>query len=153
MKKNCVFSFGLLLIIYANISAQTIKVPTTLDSWDTIGGKPIPETYLGKECFLIQKGAIIARGANLRDGIIEADINFPQQRGFPGIIFRIENDINMENFYVRPHQSGNPDATQYTPIFNDYAGWQLYHGEGYSRAFNFKFDQWSRGGRCDGSSR
>lgn len=49
---------------------------------------------------------------------------------------------NFENFYVRPHQSGNPDATQYTPIFNGQAGWQLYHGEGYSKAFTFKFDQW-----------
>lgn len=49
---------------------------------------------------------------------------------------------NFENFYVRPHQSGNPDATQYTPVFNRQAGWQLYHGEGYSKAFTFKFNQW-----------
>ena len=43
---------------------------------------------------------------------------------------------------MRPHQSGNPDATQYTPVFNGNAGWQLYHGEGYSKAIAFKFDQW-----------
>jgi hypothetical protein len=48
----------------------------------------------------------------------------------------------MEHFYVRPHQSGNPDATQYTPIFNGQAGWQLYHGEGYSKAYTFKAGQW-----------
>jgi NADH:ubiquinone oxidoreductase subunit len=36
----------------------------------------------------------------------------------------------------------NPDVTQYTPIFNNQAGWQLYHGEGYSKATPFKFDQW-----------
>jgi len=142
MKKNKVFLISLLLTSCFNLLAQTITVPATLESWDTIGGKPVQETYLGKECFLIQKGAITAKGANLRDGIIEADISFSQQRGFPGFVFRIENDNNMENFYVRPHQSGNPDATQYTPVFNDYAGWQLYHGEGYSKAFNFKFDQW-----------
>jgi hypothetical protein len=144
MKKISLFSASLLLIIYVNTSAQTVKVSITPESWDTIGGKPLRETYLGKECLLIQKGAIIAKGTDLRDGIIEADISFPQQRGFPGFIFRIQDDHNMENFYVRPHQSGNPDATQYTPVFNDYAGWQLYHGEGYSKAFNFKFDQWHR---------
>jgi hypothetical protein len=143
MKKVYFLSTSLLLVIFSSTLAQTINVPSTLDSWDTtFGAKPARETYMGKECLLLQSGAIMVKGADLRDGTIEADISFSQQRGFPGFIFRMQDNNNMENFYVRPHQSGNPDATQYTPIFNGYAGWQLYHGEGYSKAFTFKFDQW-----------
>src|SRR5678816_2301499 len=111
-------------------------------AWDTLGVNPVVETYKGKECFLLKSGAIILKNAELRDGIIEADISFPQQRNFPGFAVRMQDIKNGESFYIRPHQSGNPDATQYTPVFNGQAGWQLYYGEGYSKAFTFKFNSW-----------
>lgn len=142
MKKAYLLTTVFLLIAFNDTVGQTVKVPPTLDMWDTIGTKPIQETYMGKECLLLQSGAIMVKGAELRDGIIEADISFTQQRGFPGILFRMQDRFNSELFYVRPHQSGNPDATQYTPVFNGNAGWQLYYGEGYSKAITFKFDQW-----------
>ena len=142
MKKEYSLTTGFLLILIFSAAAQAVSVPPSPEKWDTLGGLPIRETYLGKECLILQKGAMIFKDAEFRDGIIEADISFPQQRGFPGIIFRMTDRANAEYFYVRPHQSGNPDATQYTPIFNGNAGWQLYHGEGYSKAITFKFDQW-----------
>ena len=142
MKKAYLLATVFLLSVYHDTVCQTVKVPLTLDVWDTIGTKLTQETHMGKECFLLQSGAIMVKGAELRDGTIEADISFTQQRGFPGIIFRMQDQFNSEVFYVRPHQSGNPDATQYTPVFNGNAGWQLYHGEGYSKAITFKFDQW-----------
>ena len=114
-----------------------------MDAWDTIGVNPIRETYLGKECFLLQSGGIIIKNSDLRDGTIEADISFPHQRGFPGFIVRMQDMLTYENFYVRPHQSGNPDATQYTPVFNGQAGWQLYYGEGFGGAVNLKFSEWN----------
>ncbi len=143
MKKCYPLTVFLLASILSSTTAQTIKVPLTPDRWDTLGVKNfVTETYLGKECILLNSGFISAKGADVRDGSIEADISFPDQRSFPGIVFRIQDMRNFENFYVRPHQSGNPDATQYTPVFNGQAGWQLYHGEGYSKAFTFKFNQW-----------
>jgi len=142
MKKTYGLIAGFLLAMFHSAGAQTVNIPPNLEKWDTLGGLPVQETYLGKECLLLQKGVIIFKDAEVRDGIIEADISFPQQRGFPGIVFRMVDRANSEYFYVRPHQSGNPDATQYTPVFNGNAGWQLYHGEGYSKAINFKFDQW-----------
>src|SRR5688572_22975146 len=142
MKKAPFLTAGILFAIICNTAAQTVKVPPTLDRWDTVGVNLTTETYLGKECILLKSGFISVKDATLRDGTIEADLSFPQQRSFPGFAFRIEDVNNFENFYVRPHQSGNPDATQYTPVFNGQAGWQLYHGEGYSKAFTFKFDQW-----------
>lgn len=142
MKKAYLMATVFLLVTFHNTVCQTVKVPLTLDMWDTVGTKPIHETYMGKECLLLQSGAIMVKGAELRDGIIEADISFTQKRGFPGMIFRMQDQFNSELFYVRPHQSGNPDATQYTPAFNGNAGWQLYHGDGYSKAIAFKFEQW-----------
>jgi hypothetical protein len=142
MKKIYFLTASFLFTIFCSTDAQTVKVPLTLDRWDTVGVKPIQETYMGKECFLLQSGGIVVKGAELRDGTIEADISFSQQRSFPGFVVRMQDFDNFENFYVRPHQSGNPDATQYTPVFNGQAGWQLYYGEGYSKAFPFRFNQW-----------
>ena len=142
MKKKYFLTAGLLSTIFFNSVGQTVKVPLTLDAWDTMAVKPILETYKGKECFLLQSGAIVLKNAELRDGTIEADISFPQQRNFPGFAVRMQDPKNAELFYVRPHQSGNPDATQYTPVFNGQAGWQLYYGEGYGGAFPFKFNEW-----------
>jgi hypothetical protein len=49
---------------------------------------------------------------------------------------------NYEEFYVRPHQSGQPDANQYQPVFNGVASWQLYYGAGYGAAIKYDFNQW-----------
>jgi len=142
MKKNYLLAVIVLMAFFFNANGQTIKVPSTIDAWDTVGVLPVQETYKGKECLLIKSGAIIAKGVDLRDGIIEADISFPQQRSFPGFAVRMQDLKNFENFYVRPHQSGNPDAAQYIPILNGMDAWQLFYGEGYSGAFNYKFDEW-----------
>jgi hypothetical protein len=142
MKRINFITTGLLVTTLFNATGQTVKVPLSLDAWDTLAVNPIRETYKGKECFLLKSGAIILKNAELRDGIIEADISFPQQRNFPGFAVRMQDIKNGESFYIRPHQSGNPDATQYTPVFNGQAGWQLYYGEGYGGAFSFKFNEW-----------
>src|SRR5689334_21373764 len=125
---------------YAN--GQTVTVPFTADQWNKAGAQSSVETFMGKECLLLKSGTVFINDLQLQDGIIEADISVPQQRGFPGISFRVLDKNNSEHCYLRPHQSGNPDATQYTPVFNGSAGWQLYHGEGYSKAISSKFDQW-----------
>jgi hypothetical protein len=61
---------------------------------------------------------------------------------------------------VRPHQVGNPDAVQYTPVFNDIPGWQLYHGPGFWAPVSFPLDDWfrirvafaGRGRRCSSAN-
>lgn len=142
MKNKYLLTAVILLAIFCNAFGQTVTVPLTLDAWDTIAVTPVRETYKGKECFFLRAGGIILKGVELRDGAIEADISFAQQRNFPGFAVRMQDLKNGESFYVRPHQSGNPDATQYTPVFNGQAGWQLYYGEGYGGAFPFKFNEW-----------
>lgn len=142
MKKNHLL-IGVTLFLhgwYAN--GQAVSVPFTSDRWNMTKAQASVETYLGKECLLVKSGTVYLNDLQLQDGIIEADLSFPKQRGFPGFNFRMQDLENAEHFYVRPHQSGNPDATQYTPVFNNNDGWQLYHGEGYSKAYSFRFDQW-----------
>ncbi len=75
-------------------------------------------------------------------GIIDYDINFEQKRNFAGVHFRIQDATNYEEFYLRPHQSGNPDAMQYSPVINGNAAWQLYGGEGYGAVKNYRFGEW-----------
>ena len=150
MKKNHLLIAGFLLAAFYNTSGQTIKVPLTLDRWDTVTlekedttrVKLVRETYKGKDCFLLQSGSIVLKDVDLRDGSIEADISFSKERSFPGFAVRMRDIDNFESFYLRPHQSGNPDATQYTPEFNGQTGFQLYYGEGYDGAFSFRFNEW-----------
>ena len=143
MKKTSILAtICLLLVIQSKTSGQSVSVPLTLDQWDTIGVNPVKENYKGKDCFLLSSGAIILKRVQLRDGTIEADISFPQKRNFPGFLVRMQDLRNAESFYMRPHQSGNPDAIQYTPLFNSQAGWQLYYGEGYGGAFPYRFNEW-----------
>jgi hypothetical protein len=59
-----------------------------------------------------------------------------------GATWRVQDAANREEFYIRPHQSGNPDANQYTPVFKGLTGWQLYHGEGYGTPVDYDFDTW-----------
>ena len=78
----------------------------------------------------------------MTDGVIEFDIAVSPQRGFAGAFFRSGDPRNREHFYIRPHQSGNPDANQYNPVFNGLASWQLYHGEGYGAPVEYRFNEW-----------
>jgi len=58
--------------------------------------------------------------------VVELDLAVSAQRDSHGIVWRLADRENFESFFVRPHQMGNPDAVQNTPVFNDI--WQLYHG-------------------------
>ena len=78
------------------------------------------------------------------DGAIEVDLAVGPDRGFHGVAWRVQDDENFESFFVRPHQTGNPDAIQYTPVFNAISSWQLYHGEGFWAPIPFPLDEWFR---------
>jgi hypothetical protein len=75
------------------------------------------------------------------DGTIQVDLALTGERSFPGVGWRAR-DGAYESFFVRPHQSGNPDAVQYTPVFNGVSGWQLYHGTGFWAALEVPVERW-----------
>lgn len=100
------------------------------------------EEYLGRESLYLKGGIATVDGARFTNGVIEFDIAFSGERGFMGGVWRVQDRDNYEEFYLRPHQSGNPDANQYTPIFNGVSGWQLYHGERYSVPVSYRLNEW-----------
>ncbi|KYG82794.1 hypothetical protein AWN68_13475 [Roseivirga echinicomitans] len=111
--------------------------------WEVTGKSHVFERFEGKESLSPFQSQVRLKNFEFFTGILEYDIYITPDRGFPGIDFRIQDAVNYEEFYVRPHQSGNPDANQYTPIFNGFAGWQLYYGQGFAQAVEYKMNAWS----------
>jgi hypothetical protein len=82
-------------------------------------------------------GLQLVPDVELADGVLEADLTIPAERSFHGVAWRVQDELNYESFFLRPHQVGNPDSIQYTPVFNGLSAWQLYHGEGFGGAVSF----------------
>jgi hypothetical protein len=100
------------------------------------------EEHLGQKSLYLRGGIAYLKDVQFTDGIIEFDVAFSRDRGFFGGVFRMQDPKNYEEFYLRAHQSGNPDALQYTPVYNGMAGWQLYQGKGFGAKTSFRFDTW-----------
>jgi len=82
-------------------------------------------------------GSAYLKDVDFQNGVIEVDIATNGRTSYPGLIFRRQSNENYESFYLRPHRSNlYPDALQYTPVFNGLAGWQLYHGDGFTAGGN-----------------
>lgn len=100
------------------------------------------EEYLGRQSLYLKDGQAIVKGSEFTDGVIEYDVAFGPQRGFIGTMWRLQDARNYEEFYMRPHQSGNPDANQYMPVFHGIGSWQLYYGEGYGAPITYPINTW-----------
>lgn len=129
--------------LYSSLSviAQTIKADFVPEQWEVSAKKHEFKTYKGKQSLHVIFGKARLKNSTFKNGIIDYDILITDSRNFAGVHFRI-NGNNYEEFYLRPHQSGNPDATQYTPVINGNSGWQLYQGKGHAGAYNFPFEEW-----------
>jgi hypothetical protein len=117
-------------------------VPFDSDRWLIEAEESRIEEHQGQQSLFIQGGGAVIHDSEFMDGIIEYDVVLPDERGFTGAVWRWQDWVNYEEFYLRPHQSGNPDANQYTPVFNGLAGWQLYHGPGYGAPVEYVFKEW-----------
>ena len=126
---------------FPNDTSQQI-VPFDSDRWNIQGTEKKTVDYLGQKSLYLKGGYAIVKDSAFTDGIIEFDIAFSQERNFTGAMWRMEAGANYEEFYFRPHQSGNPDANQYQPVFNNVAAWQLFYGERYSAPIKYDFNQW-----------
>lgn len=144
-KINLTF-FCLIIMTYfacSEIIAQP-KTQAKFDpaAWDVSGEKHEFVTYKGKTALYLENSSSRLKGSKLKNGIIDFDLAFDEGRKFLGVHFRGQDGRNYEEFYLRAHQSGNPDAMQYTPVFNGVSGWQLYSGKGHSTAYRFNFEEW-----------
>jgi len=130
------------LLLMAPVAAHAEQYPFDSDAWQIQAQEASVVDYLGERALLMQGGAATLKGVDMANGVIEFDIAVSPQRGFAGGRFRVIDPDNFEHFYIRPHQSGNPDANQYNPVFNGLSSWQLYHGEGYGTPVEYRFDEW-----------
>jgi hypothetical protein len=132
----------LFFLIFHICPADAQEVPFSSDRWDIAGEDYQITDYKGQETLVLKGGIAYLKDVDFLNGTIEFDIAIPEERGFMGAVWRLQDRKNYEEFYLRPHQSGNPDANQYTPVFHGLASWQLYHGEGYGQPVSYSFDEW-----------
>jgi hypothetical protein len=130
------------LTLCASISAASEPIPFDSPRWQISAEENRIEEYKGKTSLVLRGGLALIEDAEFTDGVIEYFCAFPEGRAFVGATWRVQDAANREEFYIRSHQSGNPDANQYTPVFNGLSAWQLYHGEGFGTPIAYEFDAW-----------
>jgi hypothetical protein len=99
--------------------------------------------YMGRDALYIRRGQARLNDLDLADMVIDYSYVPTEQSGFMGVNFRDLGNNNLEQFYTRPHQSGQPDATQYQPVINGRTAWQLYAGPNDATAIDITADTWS----------
>lgn len=130
-----------LLITAFPTRAEADSVPVTAENWKlSDSGAEIVE-FQGRQALKLNRGNATFVGDNFYNGTIEFDVWMAEERGFGGINFRADGN-NAENFYVRPHLSGMPDANQYNPVFNNNSAWQILHGARYSAPTAYNYGSW-----------
>lgn len=121
---------------------KPVVVPFSDERWQIEAEESEQLQHLGQDALRIKGGSALLADTAIKNGIVEFDIATDGARGFAGLMFRAQDKNNYEHFYIRPHQSGQPDANQYTPVFNGVSAWQLYHGPAYSVPSTYKIDEW-----------
>ena len=131
-------------ILLAGNYGYSQTIPFNSDRWELTGDAKV-EDYLGRKSISLGGGgsSAVVKDSEFTDGIIEYDVAFSQERAFMGALWRWQDSGNYEEFYMRAHQSGNPDANQYTPVYNALPAWQLYYGERFSTPILYDFDEWT----------
>ena len=142
MKKLFLYSTLALCLLTFSTESYSQTIPFDSNRWEIIAKEGKVIDYLGRKSLVLQSGYAIVKDSQFTDGVIEFDIALTGELGFMGAIWRVQDAGNFEEFYLRPHQSGNPDANQYQPVFNGLAAWQLYYGEGYGAPVKYDFNQW-----------
>jgi len=132
-----VLMFFILVDTFAQQSTQFDSA-----NWQFLNDNYTVERYKGKDAIRLKNNQAIYKAGQIKNGIIEFDVAFPDARAFVGVAFRMKDERNYEEFYLRPHQSGNPDANQYCPAYNGVTSWQLYTGDGYSAPTSYLFENW-----------
>ncbi|MFC2141722.1 SMP-30/gluconolactonase/LRE family protein [Acidobacteriota bacterium] len=125
-----------LFCLGVSLSAQQEIVEFSKDKW-YLQGQVVD--HLGQKSL---RGRAILKDVEFENGVIEVDMAFDGARCFAMIMFRIQQGTSYENFYIRPHKSGQYDALQYQPVYGGLGGWQLYSGEGSTAAAGIAHKRW-----------
>jgi len=126
------------------LHSATARAQQTFDTsaWNISAKESHVESYLGESALMLLNGAAWLKGSSFENGTIEFDVAFSNATAFPGIAFRAVTHDDYELFYMRATLSGEPDATQYTPVFHGLYGWQIYIGPAYNSPSQWTYDKW-----------
>ncbi len=83
---------------------------------------------LGAQSVSIETGSAQFPKLLWQDGTVDVDIRTTTRRSFVYLNFRMASELEHEEFYLRPHKSLLPDASQYAPVYKGQSAWQLYFG-------------------------
>ncbi|MEZ4810905.1 MAG: hypothetical protein R2819_11160 [Allomuricauda sp.] len=138
MKKTIII---ITFLCFGHGNAQK-SIPLDTLNWNIQATSYMLENFEGQEAIYLQNGSIRLKNTKFLNGTIEYDIYLKEVQAFPGVYFRV-NGSEAEHFYVRPHQSGNPDANQAAPVTKGISPWQLYYGEKYAFPYKYHYDDWT----------
>ena len=134
------------------------SVPLDAPGWHWRPDDVTTTFYRGRRCIRFAGTASLVAlcdGPDFSEGFVEMDMAVERDRSFHGLLWRARDNQDYESFFIRPHQLGNPDAVQYTPVFHGVSAWQLYTGRGFWARVAFPIERWFRlrvafaGGRAE----
>jgi len=132
-----------LSLVLATPFQETELVPFDSPAWHMADVDGSLTEHLGRPSLELRSGMLLLEDAGFENGVLEVDVALPRERGFIGVVWRVQSFQDYEHFYLRPHQTGQPDSCQYTPVFHGLSAWQLHTGPGYSEALALGFDRWT----------
>jgi hypothetical protein len=137
--------YRLVLLFLSAVPLQA-QQPLSLSDSTTIltGDSTRIEAVDAREAVRMYTGSATRRDVRLLDGTIDVDVMTTRRRSFVYVRFRMEDEENHEEVYLRPHKSAMPDAMQYAPVFRGQSAWQLYHGERGTAAPAIEPGVWTR---------
>jgi hypothetical protein len=105
-------------------------------------GEAGQKEFMGRQSMFLERAQLKLSGRDFSKGVIEFDLATEKASGFVGVNFRDNSEGSSEQFYVRFHQSGRPDSTQYLARLNSLASWQIHAGPNDAAAVELGAMQW-----------
>jgi len=140
---NKLFTFTIVTLFFLQTTKSQDIIPIDTTHFNINANTYVIEQFKGKNAIYLQGGTLAPKNIKFLNGTIEFDLYLKDEQAFPGVFFRMTEEQNGEQFYVRPHQSGNPDANQVLGVTRGISPWQLYHGSKYSFPHVYKYDTWT----------
>jgi hypothetical protein len=128
----------------AALRPDSAQQPLPFDKgWDIEGERAAIVADGGRQVLQLETGEAHRRDVRFTDGTIDLDVQLTDRRSFVYVYFRVVENGEREEFYLRPHKSNLPDAVQYAPVWQGRSAWQLYHGPGGTAAAGFTPGKWT----------
>ncbi len=118
-------------------------LPLADGKWELTGASAKLEKLDGRDVLSVENGIAFRRDVRLSDGQIDFEVQLTRRRSFVYLMFRMADDRELEEIYLRPHKSSLPDAVQYAPVYQGASQWQLYHGPGATAPVAFEPGAWT----------